>query len=687
MKISNVFSQAVLSIGSAIAIGFCFGDRLLAQTEPMPTPPLPSDVAFSISISTKLETWQDLKRFHLFREFYLAAFTDLELPENLDIEADILSWLGDRAQVVVLSRTGNGNPAQELQDKLAVIVPIRDMERYNAAWKKLQANDTAIVERSYRGITIQESRDTTLPGCQLSDSNNIAPPDLPTISSAPLTDTQTKVAQTEQAVKPPTNDSTLLETCIDLVAATMPGYAVYAMSPKAVETVIDAQVDSTPLDPKLARTLQRPAMSGSLMAIYIDLPKTVDWVKAFAALQASSDGDMEAVPPVLEPGKTKPLIGDSTSSLSQGLPAPVPSPDAMPPGTAEPSADTPVNDPVADIDRFFAPLLRDYDAADFFIFAQSEGVRLQGNTYYKESNPERADAELPGANSILRLVPGSTYALGNSRNLKQQWQEIVEAFEQDDDLRGILATIRSGFKASTSLDLDQDVIAWMDGEFGGFVYPTKRGPIAGLDPTFQVGMAFMIQTSDRPTAEAAIRKLEESIVFKLGEDFGIKRRTIAGQAITSWEFTLPYYSYSVLAYGWVNQDTLLVTQGTENIEEILKPRGKLLPDYYTFITATNTLPRPNQGYAYVNMGSVLALVNTIVPSYARADEDFQLGMRILATIRSFSSTSSTTADYDQGDVLIVLAPVLPKQESQVGQLAAMIRRRAVAFPPLGNFGR
>lgn len=678
---SNVFSQSLLSIWSALAVGLCPGEQLLAQPASTLTPPLPSDVAFSISISTNLETWQDLNRFHLFREFYLAAFTDLELLGNLNIEADILSWLGDRAQVIVLSRTGNGDPEQELRDKLAVIVPIKDMERYSAVWKKLQATDATVVERTYRGITIQENRDTTLPGCQLSGSHNTTPPDMPALPLASPT-----VAQPKQASNPTTDASTPPESCIDLVAATMPGYAVYAVSPKAVEAVIDAQVDAIPLDPKLARTLQRSAMPKSLMALYLDLSKTVDWVRAFAALQASSDGNVEAAPLMSRPGKSKQLTSEPTSSLAQSLPPPAPSPDAMPPEPIDPSANTPVNDPVADIDRFFAPLLRDYDSADFFILAQSEGVRLQANTYYKESNPERADVELPGANSILRLVPGSTYASSNSRNLKQRWQEIVEAFEQDEEWKGILTMIRSGFKQSTGLDLDQDVIAWMDGEFGGFFYPTKRGPIAGLDPTFQVGMAFMIQTSDRPAAEAALRKLEESIVFKLGEEFGIKRRTIAGQAITSWEFTLPYYAYSVMAYGWISQDTLLVTQSVENMEEVLKPRGKLLPDYYTFTTATNTLPRPNQGYAYLNMGSLLALVNTIIPSYIRTDEDFQLGMRVLATIRSFSSTSSTTADYDQGDVLVVLAPVLPKQESQVGQLAATLRKRASSFPSLGNFG-
>ncbi len=688
MKINKIFSQAALTIGTALAIVICPSERLLAQAETSIAPALPNDVAFTFSLSTKPETWQDLNRFHLFRELYLAASEDLPLPEGLNIQDDILSWLGDRSHVVVLARSGSGDPEAELEEKLLVVVPIKDSEKYAAYWQKFQSEDATITERTYRGVTIQEDRDTTSPDCKPADQNGSqrspsegSPQNPIAPASAPASAPQAKQLPTPSPDATSADPSEKPPSCVNFAAATVPGYAVYAISTTPIEAFIDAQVDATSMDPKLMRTLQRAEMPNSLVAFYADIPKFVDWVKAFAATQVFNPSPVEedvAPQPPAQLAEPKQLA--QTPASPQASPDAVPTPAPLPP---EPEESDPASeyDPVAAIDRAFKPLLRDYDSIDLFVLTQPEGIRVKSSVYYKEVNPERADLETLGANGILRRVPGSTYTSINSRDLRQRWQEFLELSEGDKDLEAAADLLRTGFKASTGLDLEKDVLAWMDGEYAGFVFPTRKGLIANLDPTFQLGMGLMFQTSDRPAAEAAIRKLEDAVVFKFGEDFDIKRRTIADRTITSWEFASPYGDPSVMAYTWADADTLLITQGTELMVELLEPYGKVLPGYYTFNTATDSLPRPNQGYVYMNMGSVLALVNTMVPPFIRTDGDFQLVMRFLGTIRSFSATNSTTADRDQGDALVALAPVLPKQEAQVGQLAEKLRQRIGSFAP------
>ncbi len=686
MKINKIFSQVALTIGTALAVIICPSERLLAQAEASIAPALPKDIAFTFSISTKPETWQDLNRFHLFRELYLAASNDLSLPEGLDLQTDILSWLGDRSHVVVLAKSGNGDPETELTEKLLVVVPIKDDEKYAAYWQKLTI---PLIERDYRGITIQEDRDTTSPDCKLADqSNSQGSPweGSPLDSVAPLLTSQAKQLPTPSADATGNAPSEPPPSCINFVAATVPGYAVYALSARPIEAFIDSQVEVTPIDSKLMRTLQRAEMPNSLVSFYADIPKFVDWVKAFALIGFPSpgSGNLEPIEEDVQPQpptQPKPRQLAQSSAPPQANPGAVPSPVPPPLEPEEPDLASEY-DPTAAIDRAFKPLLQDYDSIDLFVLTQPEGIRVKSSVYYKEVNPERADPETLGANGILRRVPGSTYTSINSRNLRQRWEKFLEFSEGDKELEAAADLLRTSFKASTGLDLEKDVLAWLDGEYAGFIFPTRKGLFGSLDPTFQLGMGLMFQTSDRPAAEVAIRKLEDAVVFKFGEDFNIKRRTIAGRTVTSWEFALLYGDDpSVMAYTWADADTLLITQSTELMVELLEPRGKLLPGYYTFNTATDSLPRPNQGYAYMNMGSVLALVNTMVPAFIRADGDFQLGMRILATIRSFSTTSSTTADRDQGDALVVLAPILPKQEAQVGRLAEKLRQRIGSFAP------
>ncbi|MEO0971258.1 MAG: hypothetical protein AAFX80_23830, partial [Cyanobacteria bacterium J06639_18] len=81
-----------------------------------------------------------------------------------------------------------------------------------------------------------------------------------------------------------------------------------------------------------------------------------------------------------------------------------------------------------------------------------------------------------------------------------------------------------------------------------------------------------------------------------------------------------------------------------------------LPSAYNFKTATNSFPHPNQGYFYMNMGSVLSWVYGFVPAEFNSPY-FQMFKKGIGSIYSISSSSSTTAEQEQFDTLIVLAPV------------------------------
>ncbi len=77
---------------------------------------------------------------------------------------------------------------------------------------------------------------------------------------------------------------------------------------------------------------------------------------------------------------------------------------------------------------------------------------------------------------------------------------------------------------------------------------------------------------------------------------------------------------------------------------------------YTFRTATESLPKPNEGYFYINMGSSLSfLYGLILPSVPRQYSPYvRQAQQVLGTVRSVSSTSSTTPEAQRIDSLWVL---------------------------------
>jgi hypothetical protein len=105
---------------------------------------------------------------------------------------------------------------------------------------------------------------------------------------------------------------------------------------------------------------------------------------------------------------------------------------------------------------------------------------------------------------------------------------------------------------------------------------------------------------------------------------------------------------------------LIVTTGLPPLKE-LHPKPYLSLDRsFTFTTATNPLPTPNNGYLYINVGSLLSLVNNFLdPGAINNDPMLALGTSILGNIRSLTLSNSSTTISTQSDFFIVLSPRRP----------------------------
>ncbi len=128
----------------------------------------------------------------------------------------------------------------------------------------------------------------------------------------------------------------------------------------------------------------------------------------------------------------------------------------------------------------------------------------------------------------------------------------------------------------------------------------------------------------------------------------------------SWEAREPQTKkqVSIFARGWTNENMLVMTSGAGPLEELLPKPYLSLDQAANFRTATSTLPVANQGYFYVNVGSVLTLLSNTVFTGKQGASDPFFGpvMQGLGRIRSFSATSSIAPEKVQVSGLMILAP-------------------------------
>ncbi len=208
-------------------------------------------------------------------------------------------------------------------------------------------------------------------------------------------------------------------------------------------------------------------------------------------------------------------------------------------------------------------------------------------------------------NQVLGQIPGNSLLLITTGRLAQSWPWIVEQFGEDTDFKEALEEARESVKLAANLDLDKDIIGWMDGEIAISVLPsnTPPAPISG---------AIVLTTSDRSTAENTIEKLEE-----LAESNGapISNKTVSGKEITE------YQNYPggqvVFAYGWLDDKSLAISiADTADRLISLKPADSIAQNS-DFQNSTKDFPKNNYGYFYLNFKEVNTLITNLSASFGQ----------------------------------------------------------------------
>jgi hypothetical protein len=258
-----------------------------------------------------------------------------------------------------------------------------------------------------------------------------------------------------------------------------------------------------------------------------------------------------------------------------------------------------------------------------------------------EPTPENA--------SLLNRFPIETIALFTGQNLKLSWENLGEQAKIDPTVQSNFDFFKSAVKTSTNLDLDRDIFNWMDGQFAlGFI-ASNQGILAQLG----FGGAILLETSDRPLAEATMKKIDAT--FKTKFPIGLEANATKYQNMPVTEWRIPSQDIVLGGYGWLEQNLLLIALGQPLIELMSQPIQAPLNTSNNFQAIAGSLPTTNHGYFYLNMDQVMTLLNR-----APLPPGNQISPEVLAVLNSIQGMGLTStwpeADMAQVDLLLALKP-------------------------------
>jgi hypothetical protein len=235
---------------------------------------------------------------------------------------------------------------------------------------------------------------------------------------------------------------------------------------------------------------------------------------------------------------------------------------------------------------------------------ENSGMRIQAIT--KVDTEFFPQMEPPAAESLLlNRFPSETMALITGQNINRSWETVVKQTSNEPMIQEMFDAMRSGIQETLNLDVDRDIFSWMDGQFALGLISSNQGLLAQLG----FGGAILLETSDRPLAEASLQKIDESLKQSLPLPLETEPKTYQYIQITEWK--IPVQGFILGGYGWLDENLLLIGVGQPMIEVMSQEVSNPLNTSENFQTIAGSLPTPNQGYFYLDMDQVMTLVNRI----------------------------------------------------------------------------
>ncbi|MBV6621500.1 MAG: DUF3352 domain-containing protein [Rivularia sp. (in: Bacteria)] len=557
---------------------------------------LPKDAPLVAMVDTSSETWRKVGNFQLFKTAWDSISFFIPPQIRNGYATDIEPWLGEQIAFAFLPKQGSSQVTVE--SNFVTLVPVKDEAGLEKFLGKLTANGN-FNQRQYKGIRILETQigDSARPNFPREDNT------IPPVPNSPINKTLKP-----NIFKKPSLNKPNLNKQRNLVISILPGYLAIGYSNKTIERVINnsrQKAATLEQNSQFQKTIRQSQTVKPLFAMYQDVSGYIDFAKE--------------------------IVKDP----SLALPATV------------------FNSMISSAE------LKQYSSVTSFVNLQKEGIRFQLNTYPSSAFNQDSLAANIKTQKILSRIPAATYSTINGKSLNQRWQTIAKLLSSQKDLKDGLNNFRELIRSNTGLDLERDIVSWMDGEFALFMYPTKGGFFQAINPNLNMGIGLAVETSNRAAAETTLNKLGNLIASASEGEVEVVQKSLKNQAVTSWD-AQGDSSKSLLAYSWVDDNTLILTTGYGAIADLVPQPYLALPSAYNFNTATITLPNPNTGYFYVNMGSMLSWIYGFVPQQYSSNPFFKMFKQGIGSIYSISATTSVNSERHQSDFLIVLAPVRKK---------------------------
>ena len=237
------------------------------------------------------------------------------------------------------------------------------------------------------------------------------------------------------------------------------------------------------------------------------------------------------------------------------------------------------------------------------ITLEPEGMSFQSISWLKPNSNQKYQVKNT-TSRLPRRLPAHTLLTISGGNLAQLWFDYRRAAASNPLTPIPPSNLNTGVQTTLGLDLEKDLLPWMDGEFALALIPKSDDPLAlpenQLSPSLGAGVAFMILSSDRSRTEKSLQQLDN--VMQTRYQFSVEKTQLNGQPVVKW--TSPLSGISA-THGWLEGNIVFLTLGAPIADTLVpQPKTSLIQTPLFQQTVPNK-PNPNNGQFFLDIDRII----------------------------------------------------------------------------------
>ncbi|MCT7979292.1 DUF3352 domain-containing protein [Laspinema olomoucense] len=253
------------------------------------------------------------------------------------------------------------------------------------------------------------------------------------------------------------------------------------------------------------------------------------------------------------------------------------------------------------------------------ITLQTEGIAFDTVAWLKPDSERKYAVENNGKTMTTRL-PADTLMMMSGGNLQRVWQDYSQGVATNPLAPISPDWLKTAIRNTTTLDLEKDLLPWMQGEFSLAMLP----PAENNTSFFPVGVVLMVQASDRRAGEAILAKLDKVMTEQY--NFKVEQAQIGEQPLVKW--TAQNGSVSV-NHGWLDGNVAFISVLAPVAERIIPKPQTPLAMSQQFQSVVPLELSPNNGHFFMDMERTL---NQNTPAWLQLPPQQQIAISAMRAI-------------------------------------------------------